>query len=53
MLKKIQFFGFIAGCAAIIVIAIQAGRHHENCRDCKFGISRTGSENVKFAEAWK
>ena len=53
MLKKIQFFGFIAGCAAIIVIAIQSGRHHEKCRECKFVFSKTGSENVKFAEAWK
>jgi len=53
MLKKIQFVGFIAGCIAIIVIAIQAGRHHENCRECKPGISRTQGESVKFAEAWK
>ena len=53
MLKKIQFVGFIAGCIAIIVIAIQAGRHHENCRECKLSITRTGEESVKFAEVWK
>ena len=53
MLKKIQFVGFIAGCLAIIVIAIRAGRHHENCRECKLAISRTEKESVKFAEAWK
>ena len=53
MLKKIQFFGFIAGCIAIIVIAIQAGRHHENCRECKLSISKPAAESAKFAEAWK
>jgi hypothetical protein len=53
MLKKIQFVGFIAGCIAIIVIAIQAGRHHENCRECSLGVIRTERESAKFAEAWK
>ena len=53
MLKKIQFVGFIAGCIAIIVIAIQAGRHLENCEECKLHISKMDSESVKFAEAWK
>jgi hypothetical protein len=53
MLKKIQIVGFVTGCIAIIMIAIQAGRHHEYCRECKMGISRTDSESVKFAEAWK
>ena len=52
-MKKIQFVGFIAGCIAIIVITIQVGRHHENCRECKLSISRTAAENAKFAEAWK
>ncbi|HET9279512.1 MAG TPA: hypothetical protein VFN95_15055 [Flavitalea sp.] len=53
MLKKIQFVGFIAGCIAIIVIAIQTGRHLENCKECKLHFSKMDSESVKFAEAWK
>ena len=53
MLKKIQIAGFILGCLAIIVLAIQAGRHHENCRECKLAISKSEKESAKFAEAWK
>jgi hypothetical protein len=53
MQKKIQIIGFIAGCMAIVIIAIQAGRHHANCRECKLSFSKTETESVKFAEAWK
>jgi len=53
MQKKIQIIGFIAGCIAIITIAIQAGRHHKHCRECKFSFSKTEKESAKFAVAWK
>ena len=53
MQKKIQIIGFIAGCIAIIAVAIQAGRHHGNCRECKLAISKTETERAKFAQAWK
>jgi len=51
--KKIQIIGFIAGCMAIMAIAIQAGRHHKHCRECKLSFSKTETESVKFAEEWK
>lgn len=53
MQKKIQIIGFLLGCIAIIVFAIQAGRHHENCRECKLALGKTETENAKFATSWK
>jgi hypothetical protein len=53
MQKKIQITGFLLGCIAIIAFAIQAGRHHENCRDCKLAFGKSHTENAKFASTWK
>jgi len=53
MQKKIQIIGFIAGCVAIIIIAILAGHHFANCSECKLSLSKTETESVKFVEAWK
>ncbi len=53
MQKKIQIIAFIIGCIAVIGFAIQAGRHHENCRECKFAFGKGETENAKFAGTWK
>lgn len=38
MKKKIQVIAFLLGCALVISFAIQAGRHHENCRECRAAV---------------
>jgi len=53
MQKKIQIVAFLLGCIAIIFFAVQAGRHHQNCRDCKLALSKGETESAKFAESCK
>ncbi len=38
MKKKIQVIAFLLGCALVIGFGIQAGRHHENCRECQLSV---------------
>lgn len=53
MQKKIQIITFIIGCIAIVAFAIQAGRHHGNCRECQLAVSNGETESAKFAGTWK
>lgn len=53
MQKKIQIIAFLIGCTAVIAFAIQAGHHHENCRECKLACSKGETESAKFAAVWK
>jgi hypothetical protein len=53
MQKKIQITGFLLGCIVLIAFAIEAGRHHENCRECKLAIGKAETKNAKFAATWK
>ena len=53
MQKKIQVIAFLLGCIMVIGFAIQAGRHHENCRECKLSFSQSENESAKFAEVCK
>jgi hypothetical protein len=53
MQKKIQIIALVLGCIAVIAFAIQAGRHHENCRECNLAIGNEANETANFSGAWK
>jgi hypothetical protein len=38
MRKKIEIIAFLAICIMVITFAIQAGRHHEKCRECQLAV---------------
>ena len=53
MRQKIEIAAFLAICIMIVSFAIKAGKHHENCRQCKLSSGKTENESVKFAEVCK
>jgi len=53
MKQKIEVAAFLAICIMVITIAIKAGKHHENCQQCKLSFSKGETESIKFAEVCK
>ncbi|MFC0771930.1 hypothetical protein [Terrimonas alba] len=38
MKQKLEIAGFVAVCLIVITFAIQAGRHHDQCRECNLAV---------------
>ncbi len=38
MKKKIEISAFILICIMVISLAVKAGRHHDQCRECNFAV---------------
>lgn len=53
MKQKIEIAAFLVICIMVITFAIRAGKHHENCRDCKLSTGKSETESAKFAGVWK
>jgi len=53
MKQKIEIAFFLAICITVISFAIKAGKHHENCRECRLSGIKSATESTKFAGVWK
>jgi len=53
MKQKIEIVGFLVICIMVITFAIKAGKHHENCRECRLSNNKSATESAKFAGVWK
>ena len=53
MKQKIEIAAFLAICIMVITFAIKAGKHHENCRECKLSSGKIETESAKFAGVCK
>lgn len=54
MKKTFSIAAYLLICGLVIATAIYAGqKRHDNCRECKLALEKTGIESGKFAGTCK